>query len=161
MWQRTLVLVVLLVPCSAFAADEMNTKTTAVFTESGLMARRLSALRPNQQIVALTPSADVRNSLALVWGVNPLRHGAADSAEEILKFGEKTLLEAGAVAHWPRAVEGVTAVRLAPTATGAAVAGKAPEAPAPAPTMPASRPVPVFPVSIEIQAVCGTRSKMT
>ena len=31
---------------AAFAADEMSTRLIAVFTESGLMARRLSALRP-------------------------------------------------------------------------------------------------------------------
>ena len=39
---------------AGFAADEMGTTVTAVFTASGLMARRLSSLRPNQRIVALT-----------------------------------------------------------------------------------------------------------
>ncbi len=37
---------------AAFAAEEMGTRVTAVLTESGLMARRLSALRPEQRIVA-------------------------------------------------------------------------------------------------------------
>lgn len=82
---------------AAFAAEEMKTKTTAVFTESGLMARRLSALRPNQQIVALTSSPDVRNELSLIWGVMPLIHRPGDSTEAILHLGEKTLLEAGVV----------------------------------------------------------------
>jgi pyruvate kinase len=82
---------------AAFAAEEMNTKTTAVFTESGLMARRLSALRPNQQIVALTSSTDVQNELSLIWGVLPLIHRPGDSTEAILQLGEKTLLEAGLV----------------------------------------------------------------
>ena len=80
-----------------FAAEEMSTAITAVFTESGLMARRLSALRPNQRIVALTQSPDVRNQLALIWGVESLFTEPATSTEEMLKGGEKSLLESGTV----------------------------------------------------------------
>ena len=80
---------------AAFAAEELGTRTTAVFTESGLMARRLSALRPEQRIIALTSSQDVRNELALVWGVEPLLHPASDTTEDMLRTGERTLLEAG------------------------------------------------------------------
>jgi len=82
---------------ATFAAAEMGTRVTAVLTESGLMARRLSALRPGQRIIALTNSADVRNELALIWGVEALIMPHADSTEEMLKVGEKTLLESGAV----------------------------------------------------------------
>src|SRR6266446_1082004 len=82
---------------AAFAADEMGTRVTAVLTESGLMARRLSALRPGQRIVALTNSEDVGNELALIWGVEALIMPHADSTEEMLKIGEKTLLESGVV----------------------------------------------------------------
>src|ERR1044072_2933388 len=69
---------------AAFAAEEMSIKTTAVFTESGLMARRLSALRPDQRIVALTPSRDVQNELALIWGVEPLGHLPCDNTEKMV-----------------------------------------------------------------------------
>lgn len=82
---------------AVFAAEEMSTKITAVFTESGLMARRLSALRPNQRIIALTQSPEVRNQLSLIWGVESLFTQAADSTEEMLKFGEQSLLESGTV----------------------------------------------------------------
>lgn len=82
---------------AAFAAEEMGTSVTAVLTESGLMARRLSALRPQQRIVALTTSHDVRNELALIWGVESLITPNAQSTEEMLKAGEKTLLEAAVV----------------------------------------------------------------
>ncbi|HKR61071.1 MAG TPA: pyruvate kinase [Pyrinomonadaceae bacterium] len=82
---------------AAFAAEEMGTKVTAVLTESGLMARRLSALRPEQRIVALTTSQLVQNELALIWGVESLLTPKAESTEEMLKFGEQTLLKAGAV----------------------------------------------------------------
>jgi pyruvate kinase len=82
---------------AAFAAEEMGTKVTAVLTESGLMARRLSALRPQQRIIALTNSAEVQNELALIWGVESLIVPHAETTEEMLKFGEQTLLESGAV----------------------------------------------------------------
>ena len=82
---------------AAFAAEEMGTRVMAVLTESGLMARRLSALRPDQRIVALTNSRHVQNELALIWGVEALIAPSADSTEEILKSGERTLLEAGVV----------------------------------------------------------------
>jgi pyruvate kinase len=75
----------------------MSTKVTAVFTESGLMARRLSTLRPDQRIVALTQSHKVQSQLALVWGVETLRTRQADSTEAMLKHGEETLLNAGVV----------------------------------------------------------------
>ena len=82
---------------AAFAADEMGTRVTAVLTESGLMARRLSALRPDQRIVALTNSMDVQNELALIWGVESLVVPTATTTEDILKAGEQALLESGVV----------------------------------------------------------------
>jgi pyruvate kinase len=82
---------------AVFAAAEMGTRVTAVFTESGLMARRLSALRPDQRIVALTQSPGVLAELALIWAVEPLLTRPGQSTEEILKAGEETLLEAGLV----------------------------------------------------------------
>jgi pyruvate kinase len=82
---------------AAFAAEEMRTRVTAVLTESGLMARRLSALRPDQRIVALTNSPEVQNELALIWGVESLIVPHANTTEQMLRAGEKTLLESGAV----------------------------------------------------------------
>jgi pyruvate kinase len=82
---------------AAFAAEEMGTKVTVVLTESGLMARRLSALRPAQRIIALTNTQEVQNELALIWGVQSLIVPKADTTEEVLKLGEKILLESGAV----------------------------------------------------------------
>jgi pyruvate kinase len=79
---------------AAFAADEMNTRIIAVFTESGLMARRLSSLRPDQRIIALTSSREAMNELALIWGVESVHISRSRSTEEILKIGEQTLLQA-------------------------------------------------------------------
>jgi pyruvate kinase len=82
---------------AAFAADEMNTRIIAVFTESGLMARRLSTLRPDQRIIALTSSREAINELALIWGVESVIISPSRSTEEILKIGEQTLLQADLV----------------------------------------------------------------
>ncbi|HEY3582482.1 MAG TPA: pyruvate kinase [Pyrinomonadaceae bacterium] len=82
---------------AAFASEEMGTTVTAVFTDSGLMARRLSSLRHNQRIVALTHRPEVLCELSLIWAVEPLLISKAQSTEEMLKVGEKALLDAGLV----------------------------------------------------------------
>jgi len=82
---------------AAFAAEEITARTIAVITASGLMARRLSALRPEQRIIALTPEQAVRNELSLIWGVETYVHEPCDNTEEMLKVCERTLLEVGLV----------------------------------------------------------------
>ncbi len=82
---------------AVFAANEMKTRIIAVLTESGLMARRLSALRPDQRIIALTHSREVMNELALIWGVTAVLMPQSRSTEELLKLGERTLLREGLV----------------------------------------------------------------
>jgi pyruvate kinase len=104
---------------AAYAAKEVMTEKVAVFTESGLMARRLSSIRSGLQTFGLTTSADACNQLALIWGVQPFFHltvkknkqaqdignstmldlssSGPDATEELLMVGEKTLLEAGVV----------------------------------------------------------------
>jgi pyruvate kinase len=82
---------------AASAAKEMQTGKVAVFTESGLMARRLSAFRSGLQTFALTSSEDARNQLALIWGVVPFYDKSDKTTEEMLRNGEKTLLTANVV----------------------------------------------------------------
>ena len=78
---------------AVFASGELGTNVTAVFTDSGLMARRLSSLRHDQRIVALTHKPAVLSELALIWAVEPLLISKAQSTEEMLKIGEQRLLE--------------------------------------------------------------------
>ncbi len=82
---------------AAYAAKEIRTEKIAVFTESGLMARRLSNVRSGLQSFALTTSQDACNQLSLIWGVTPFLHEDRGSTSEMLKIGEKTLLAAGVV----------------------------------------------------------------
>jgi pyruvate kinase len=83
---------------AAICAREITTDKVAVFTESGLMARRLSSVRSGLQTFALTNSDDVRNQLALIWGVKPFCHEDKETTEAMLEEGEKTLLDAAVVA---------------------------------------------------------------
>jgi pyruvate kinase len=78
---------------AAYAAKEKGTEKVAVFTESGLMARRLSSFRSGLNTFAITTSEDACHQLALIWGVRPLFHRSADSTEAMLKLGEELLLE--------------------------------------------------------------------
>ena len=79
---------------AVFAAVEMGTRVIVVFTGSGRMARRLSSLRDNQRIIALTHRPDVISELSLIWAVEPLLMKKAQSTEELLKIAEDRLLEA-------------------------------------------------------------------
>jgi pyruvate kinase len=97
---------------ASFAAEEMSAKTIAVFTESGLMARRLSALRPTQRIIALTHTREVMNELSLIWGVQSLLHIKSETTEDMLRTGERTLTEAGLV------MKGETLVMMAGRLSG-------------------------------------------
>lgn len=103
---------------AAYAAREVQTEKVAVFTESGLMARRLSAFRSGLQTFALTTSADAYNQLSLIWGVKPffdeklsmsanatvgevtmmdLMNSDTDATDAMLKMGEKTLIDTNMV----------------------------------------------------------------
>ncbi len=82
---------------AAICAREILTEKVAVFTESGLMARRLSSIRSGLQTFALTNTEEVRNQLSLIWGVEPLCQEKSDTTEELLKSGETTLIKAKVV----------------------------------------------------------------
>ena len=84
---------------AAFAAIEISARTIAIITESGLMARRMAALRPTQRIIALTPDPRVRDELSLVWGVESILHPESENAEELVRAAEQTLVEAAAAQH--------------------------------------------------------------
>lgn len=84
---------------AAYAAKEMCTEKIAVFTESGLMARRLSTIRSGLQTFALTTSGDACNQLSLIWGVRPIVHASAHTTGDMLKIGEETLVGTNMVAQ--------------------------------------------------------------
>jgi pyruvate kinase len=82
---------------AAYAAKEVKTEKVAVFTESGLMARRLSSVRSGLQTFALTTNQDACHQLALIWGVQPFVHERGGSTTELLEIGERSLVAAEVV----------------------------------------------------------------
>ena len=52
-------------------AEAVGAKAIIVFTATGSSARRIARTRPQVPVLALTPNLEVRNQLALVWGVYP------------------------------------------------------------------------------------------
>ncbi len=75
------------------AAWQLDAHTIAVFTMSGRTARLVAQRRPHARIIALTPNADTRRRLALVWGVTTLLLPAADSPDAMVADGDRLLKE--------------------------------------------------------------------
>ncbi len=89
---------------AAYAAKETITDKVAVFTESGLMARRLSSFRSGLTTFGLTTFEDVYNQLSLIWGVSPYFHPKPNTTTTMLEIGEKTLLNAAVVENGERII---------------------------------------------------------
>jgi pyruvate kinase len=54
-----------------YAAEAIEAKFIVVFTQTGFAARLMSKFRPNQPIIALTPSSWVARRMNILWGVQP------------------------------------------------------------------------------------------
>ena len=57
---------------AAELGENLYAKYLVAFTESGDTARRLSRYRPPTPLLAFTPHDEIRNQLALSWGVRDL-----------------------------------------------------------------------------------------
>jgi pyruvate kinase len=77
---------------AAHAAQDLNVRAIAVFTETAATARMLSKYRPAADIYAFTQSETVCNRMNLLWGVAPLHCSAGLSAEEMAEFAEAELV---------------------------------------------------------------------
>ncbi len=78
-------------------ADQLDTKYLATFTQSGDSARRLSRLRPAKPVFAFTPVEQVRNQLALTWGIEPVLVPTVSHTDAMTAQVDRTLLEKGLV----------------------------------------------------------------
>lgn len=54
-----------------YAAEQLDAKYIVVFTQTGFAARLMSKFRPQQPIIALTPSTWVARRANVLWGVQP------------------------------------------------------------------------------------------
>jgi pyruvate kinase len=92
---------------TAHAADDLDLRAIAVFTESGSTARQLSKYHPNAPIFALSPLDVTVNRLNLLWGTTPLRCPRVNTTDAQVHWAE-TLLEKGGYVR-PREVIAIVA----------------------------------------------------
>ena len=77
----------------AHAAQDLEMRAIAVFTETGRTARLISKYRPKAGIYAFTQNAAVCNRLNLFWGVRPVCSNPAVSADDMVRVAESTLID--------------------------------------------------------------------
>jgi pyruvate kinase len=76
----------------AHAAQDLDMKAIAVFTQSGRTARLISKYRPKAAIYAFTMFPGVRNQMNLFWGVHPLSCESSPDANAMVLNSERELL---------------------------------------------------------------------
>jgi pyruvate kinase len=94
----------------AHAAEDLDLKAIAVFTETGTTARQLSKYRPKPPIYALSSIDVAINRMCLLWGVQPVKCPKAHTTEEMVETAEYLLERAGYVA--PGEILGIVAGTL-------------------------------------------------
>ena len=82
------------------AAVDLSATAILCCTGSGRTAPAMARFRPEMELVALSPSEQTVNTLALSWGVGPLQVEASDSTSEMVsaavdKALEHKLIESG------------------------------------------------------------------
>lgn len=66
-----------------------------VVTWSGLSARLVSKVRPEEPLFALSPNQEVVDQLSMVWGVIPFRMPLVESMEALVETGTRLLVKKG------------------------------------------------------------------
>jgi pyruvate kinase len=92
---------------TAHAADDLDLRGIALFTESGSTARQLSKYHPSAPIFALSPVEVTINRLNLLWGTTPIRCPKVNSTEALVDLAESLLEQGGYVR--PREVIAIVA----------------------------------------------------
>jgi pyruvate kinase len=92
---------------TAHAADDLDLRGIALFTESGATARQLSKYHPTAPIFALSPVDVTINRLNLLWGTTPIRCPKVNSTEAMVDLADSLLEQGGHVR--PREVIAIVA----------------------------------------------------
>jgi pyruvate kinase len=82
---------------TAHAADDLDLRGIALFTESGATARQLSKYHPSSPIFALSPVDITINRLNLLWGTTPVRCPKVNTTEALVDVAESLLEQHGYV----------------------------------------------------------------
>jgi pyruvate kinase len=89
--QSTLSIAETICEATAHAADDLDLRGIALFTESGATARQLSKYHPSAPIFALSPVEITVNRLNLLWGTTPIRCPKVNSTEALVECAENLL----------------------------------------------------------------------
>jgi pyruvate kinase len=92
---------------TAHAADDLDLRGIALFTESGVTARQLSKYHPSTPIFALSPVEVTINRINLLWGTTPIRCPKVNTTEALVECAEGLLEQGGYVR--PREVIAIVA----------------------------------------------------
>ena len=76
---------------TAHAADDLDLRGIALFTESGQTARQLSKYHPTAPIFALSPVEITIHRLNLLWGTIPIRCPKVNTTEALVECAENLL----------------------------------------------------------------------
>ena len=75
----------------AHAAEELDMKAIAVFTQTGTTARLVSKYRPKCPVYAFAHEPTVFNQMNLFWGVHPVMCDVVPTAEDMVRGAEAEL----------------------------------------------------------------------
>ncbi len=92
---------------TAHAADDLDLRAIAVFTESGATPRQLSKYHPGVPIFAFSPFEVTINRVSMLWGTTPIRCPRFHTVEELVDVAERLLEQHGYVK--PREVIAIVA----------------------------------------------------
>jgi len=84
-----------LVVAAYSAADSGATACLAVYTTTGMTARRLARERPLQPILALVSNADAARRLCLVWGIEPRLADAPTGVDQMTQVAAAMAADLG------------------------------------------------------------------
>ena len=101
------------VSAACAASRDISAAAIVVFTISGQTADLVAQMRPASQIVAFTPEVSTYRRLALRWGVRPFMIDMGDNTDELIRQGERKLMELGFAqpGHTVVCVAGATPLR--------------------------------------------------
>ncbi len=77
----------------AHAAEELDMKAIAVFTQTGTTARLVSKYRPKCPVYAFAHEETIVNQMSLLWGVQPIMCDILPTAEDMVRGAETELRE--------------------------------------------------------------------
>ena len=75
----------------AHAAEDLDMKAIAVFTQTGTTARLVSKYRPKCPVYAFGHEPTITNQMNLFWGVHPIMCDIVPTAEDMVRGAEQVL----------------------------------------------------------------------